>query len=231
MPETLNLSKPQRTIHVGVILVDSTIEVLDVAPVDTLAGMTAHFVRQFPPHLVPEDLQAQALPFEFHWVSSTGNAELRSLTGGISVRPTDSYKTCPPLDIVLMGANEVGYQPTEADLAYIRKSYEQCSAFITICGGFQIPMQAGLFEGKTVTGPRPLLGELRQMSPGVKWVEKRWARDGKLWTSGSLTNGLDLMHAFTHHYWGGENTLVDRLAKIGAWPSRDVDYEDVAWAW
>ncbi|KAI9162749.1 Isonitrile hydratase [Paramyrothecium foliicola] len=212
MSATLNLSKPHRPIHVGVILVNSKTEILDVAPVDYFSAMTADFIKDFPVETVPDEMKAQAVPFEFHWVPLH-----------------NSYEDCPPLDIVLMGACEVHYKPTEADIAFIRKSYEDCSAFITICGGFMVPMQAGLFEGKTVTGPRPMLDTLRQTAPGSKWLEKRWVRDGKLWSSGTLLNGLDLMYAFTTHYWGGEGSLIERLSQFGAWPNRDIDYKDVAW--
>ncbi|KFA68145.1 hypothetical protein S40285_08626, partial [Stachybotrys chlorohalonatus IBT 40285] len=230
MSQTLDLAKPHRTIHVGVIIVDAEVEVLDVAPVDTLHSLSTHFVKHFPPELLSDDMKSQSLPFEFHWVSSSGAKENRHLTGGITIVPTDSYETCPPLDIVLIGAHMMTYEPTAADLAFIRKAYEDCSAFITICGGLQIPLQAGLYEGKTVTAPRFMLPMVRLAAPGTNWVDKRWARDGKLWTSGALLNGMDLMYAFTHHYWGGENSLVNRLSKIGAWPARDVDYKDVSWA-
>ena len=28
------------------------------------------------------------------------------------------------------------------------------------------------------------------------WLHQRWVRDGKLWTSGGVTNGLDMMAAY-----------------------------------
>ena len=126
-----------------------------------------------------------------------------------------------------MGANRVGYVPNEAELAFIRKVYDQCSAFLTICGGFEPAMRAGLLQGKTATAPRFILEQLRQASPDTKWVERRWARDGKLWTSGTLLNGLDLMTAFVRDTWPGKADMVEALLDIGAWPIRDVDYKDV----
>jgi transcriptional regulator GlxA family with amidase domain len=191
-----------------------------------------------------EHLRAQALDFEFHWVNETGKAA--HLTAGGIINPTvsflslmqinnrtligfeqDSFATCPPLDIVLMGAHDVGYNLNDAELAFIRKSFDECVAFITICGGFLAALQAGLLEGKTATGPRPMLDGLRQMAPGVKWVEKRWVRDGKLWTSGALLNGVDLTRAFATEYWGGKDTLVEFCLELGSYPVRDVNYADV----
>lgn len=141
----------------------------------------------------------------------------------------DSFETCPPLDIVLIGAS---FQPeiSDTELAFVRKSYQECSAFITVCGGIEVPLKAGILEGKTATAPRLMLQELRQRATGTQWVERRWARDGKLWTSGMLLNGLDLMHNFIRATWpSGEGSLMDFTAKACAWPNRDPEYGDVSW--
>lgn len=126
-----------------------------------------------------------------------------------------------------MGAHEGGYTLSEAERDFIRKSYETCAAFITICGGFQAALESGIMEGKTATAPLPMVDILRTAAPGVKWVKKRWARDEKLWTSGALLNGLDLMRAFVTEYWGGKDTLAEFMLDLGAYPVRDVDYADV----
>lgn len=125
-----------------------------------------------------------------------------------------------------MGANSARYTPNEAELAFVRKAYDECSAFLIICGGVLIPLQAGILNGKTATGPIVLIDTVRKQAPEVNWVTKRWVRDGKLWTSGALLNGTDMMTNFMKHYWGGEGGFVDFLTKLGAWPDRDVDYKD-----
>lgn len=133
----------------------------------------------------------------------------------------------------MIGAHNIGYSPNEAELSYVRKAWNECSAFVTVCGGVEVPRLAGILEGKTATGPRLFLNSLRQRSPGVNWVEKRWVQDGKLWTSGALMNGADLIINFGKHYWGngnGEGSLIAFAQKLGSWPDRDVDYKDVPWA-
>lgn len=39
---------------------------------------------------------------------------------------------------------------------------------------------------------------MKQKAPDVEWVEKRWTtnENGKLWSSGAVTNGTDMMAAF-----------------------------------
>lgn len=120
------------------------------------------------------------------------------------------------------------YQLTEKELAFIRKSYDDASAFITICGGMQAALEAGVLDGKKATAPRELLPMLRQSAPAVDWQETRWQQDGKLWTSGALLNGLDLMRVFAEETWGKETGLVDWAVKVGHWPKRDQGYAEVA---
>ncbi|KAK7754421.1 hypothetical protein SLS62_003715 [Diatrype stigma] len=227
MSRPLDLKNPDRLIHIGVILPDDVNELLDVAPIDVFHTLSKENARTFPDELLPPSLKAQAIDLQLHWVSPTGKAPSR-LTAGLTVVPTDSYDTCPPLDIVLMGAQTVGYQPTAADLAFVRKSFAGCAAFLTICAGMSAPLLAGVLQGRKATAPRFMLETLRAESPGVEWLEKRWVRDdgGKVWTSGVLLNGLELVRAFVEHNWGGEGSLVQALMAGGSWPNRDVDYKD-----
>lgn len=125
-----------------------------------------------------------------------------------------------------MGAHFLGYEPNEKELAFIRKSYDDCSAFLTICGGLEGPLKAGVLAGKTATAPAPMLSMMRELAPSTAWVERRWARDGKLWTSGTLLNGLDLMVAFATEYWGGPGSLMDHMIAMGGWPKRSVEFKD-----
>lgn len=133
------------------------------------------------------------------------------------------------MDIVLIGAHNVGYTPNAAEIAFVQKAWEGCSAFITICGGVEVALQAGILEGKTATAPRFMLDLLRQQAPTTTWLSKRWVNDGKLWTSGAFLNGLDLMYNFAHSTWGGDGTPAAHMSRLGSWPNRDVDYKDEPW--
>jgi transcriptional regulator GlxA family with amidase domain len=115
----------------------------------------------------------------------------------------------------------MSYNPNEAELAYIRKTHEECAAFLTICGGFLAPQLAGILAGKTATAPRFMLPELKKQDPRTQWVDKRFARDGKVWTSGALLNGLDLMREFMLEYWP---ELTANAISLGGIPVRDVEY-------
>jgi transcriptional regulator GlxA family with amidase domain len=131
------------------------------------------------------------------------------------------------LDIVLLGANQAGYQASDSEKEFLRKCHAECIAFLCICGGFEPTLSAGLLEGKTATAPSRLIPIMQQVAPGTKWVQKRWVRDEKIWTTGSLLNGFDMLAAFAKDTWGEENVVINDVLMEGAWPSRDVDYADV----
>ena len=150
----------------------------------------------------------------------------QSRVAGANMRQ-DTLETCPRLDVVLMGAHGYEYQPNEAELAFIRKTFESCKYFLCICGGMMAPLQAGILHGRRATAPRMMLQQLKKDVPDVDWTEKRWEHDGKLWISGALLNGLDMMKAFAEEVLGGKEkgSLMSVLLDIGAWPVRDAMYK------
>ncbi|KAG9231389.1 class I glutamine amidotransferase-like protein [Amylocarpus encephaloides] len=228
MSDPIDLTKPHRTIQVGIILMNSKTEVLDLAPIDLLNGMTLDFIGDFPPEVMPDEIKAKAVDMEFHWVNETG--ETAKLTAGLNILPTDTFATCPPLDITLMGACALTYKPTDSELEFIRKSYENCTAFLNICAGMIQAQKAGILKDKTCTGPRGMLPMFKAQSPETTWLEKRYVQDGKIWTSGALLNGLEMMRAFVTQTWGSEGpgVLAQFGLELGHFPDRDVDYKDAA---
>ncbi|KAK1458219.1 hypothetical protein CMEL01_15566 [Colletotrichum melonis] len=218
-----NLSKPNRKIHAGVILTKGVTEMLDVAPFEFFAwtDKTSRQMLNLPQEMWEDDIE-----FDLHWITEDGKpAQMKSRA---QIQPTDSFESCPPLDIALMGAHDLKYKTSEAELAFIRKVYEQCSAFLTICGGMFPLLEAGLLAGKTATCPRMIVSAMKKSIPVVDWVETRWAHDGKLWTSSSLLNGTDMMRAFAEATWGGKtnNGWVEAALDIGGYPVRDVGFKD-----
>ncbi|RAK98746.1 class I glutamine amidotransferase-like protein [Aspergillus ibericus CBS 121593] len=225
MSTTFDLRNPGRPIHVGVVLLNTVTEHLDIAPVGFFHNISRDFVKHLPDAVISEDLKTQALDFTTHWVTEDGTTP-GALSGNLNVIPTDSFTTCPPLDIVIIGAGQIGYQATATEIDYLRKCYAECSAFLSICGASDSLLATGILQGKVATGPRFSLSLFRQMAPGTTWVEKRWVRDEKIWTTGTLLNGLDAVAAFGREMWGGEGTLVEHMIRTGYFPTRNVDYED-----
>jgi hypothetical protein len=79
---SLDLANPGRTIHAGVILMGVT-EILDVAPIDLLHGLSKRFVDALP---LSDELRAKALDIDFHWVTEKGTPA--KLTANITLQAT-----------------------------------------------------------------------------------------------------------------------------------------------
>ncbi|KAJ5238429.1 hypothetical protein N7468_003048 [Penicillium chermesinum] len=201
MSSPVDLRNPGRKLHVGVILLNSVTEYLDIGPVDFLAGVSRECTKDMEGPFLAAEFKAQALDIQFHWVTETGDASGR-MTGGLRGPNVsnfqDSFVSCPPLDIVIQGATIGGYKVSETEKAFLRENSD--------C-------------------PPPVLPLLTQTAPGVNWVDKRWAQGGKIWTTGTLLCGLDMVVAFARQTWGGEGSLVERVIEMGEWPQRGVEYE------
>lgn len=62
-------------------------ELLGIAPVGMLHGLSKDFVESFLDELLAPSLKAQAVDFKFHWVSEAGEAAHSRLSGGMSILP------------------------------------------------------------------------------------------------------------------------------------------------
>nr|OQO16804.1 hypothetical protein B0A51_15823 [Rachicladosporium sp. CCFEE 5018] len=208
MASTVDITKLDRPLRVGVLLTNSVTEILDVAPLDIFSGMSKEFTKTIPDFLLSASIKEQAIDVEFNWVTEQGQEA--KLTAGASIKPT--------------------VQPF-GEIKFIQKCNVESHALLFICGGCLAALQAGVLKGKTATAPRPMVEIMRQMHPDVDWVTKRYAHDGKIWTSGALLNGTDMTKAFALETWGGgEGSLVEMGMRLGGYPYRDVNYADVPWA-
>jgi hypothetical protein len=85
MSSSFNLSNPGRPIEVGIILFGEgcVTEILDVAPIDYLHGLSNAFVKDLP---IPEEIKAKSFDMNTHWITELG--EPAKLTSGITMQAT-----------------------------------------------------------------------------------------------------------------------------------------------
>lgn len=103
---------------------------------------------------------------------------------------------------------------------------------MTVCTGFLAPLHAGLLDNIHATAPRGFLETLKKDFKDVKWEEKRWVRDGKIWSSGAIMNGFEMMGEFMRERWGGVGRngegeggkLVGFALGMSDFPRRGVEY-------
>ena len=113
---------------------------------------------------------------------------------------------------------EPKYQASAAEKEFIRSQLPGLKHAFGICTGTFVFAQAGVLDKLTVTGPRTLVPLLKQIAPNAEWTEKRWEVDssGKVWTSGGVTNGHDMLAAFIRKEYAPEIAeLVCTMADVG----------------
>lgn len=135
-----------------------------------------------------------------------------------------SIETCPPLDILLIGGPAPSYRPSEPIQRFIQDQYEHLRAFLTVCTGYIPALYSGILDGKTATAPRGLLPMLKEEKPDVQWVEKRWVRDGKVWSSGAVANGMELMAGFMWDEFEEQRGLTEVMMGMADFAKRGQAY-------
>ncbi|KAL8659908.1 MAG: hypothetical protein Q9226_000202 [Calogaya cf. arnoldii] len=191
---------------------------MDVAPLDMLGMLDKQYAQA-----IPGQLAAKALDIEYYFVSETGEGP-HPMTAGFKLVVTHSISTCPPLDILLIGGPVPHYRPSEPIQHFIQQQYEHVRALLTICTGYIPALYSGIFDGKTATAPKGLLPMLKEEKPDVKWVEKRWVRDGKLWSSGAISNGMDLMANFMREEFEEQRELTEMMMGMADFVMRGEDF-------
>lgn len=65
---------------------------------------------------------------------------------------------------------------------------------------------------------------LREEKPEVKWVEKRWVRDGKVWSSGAIANGVEMMASFMREEFGEQREITETMLGLADFAKRGTVY-------
>lgn len=65
---------------------------------------------------------------------------------------------------------------------------------------------------------------LKEEKPDVKWVEKRWVRDGKVWSGGAMANGMDLMAGFMWDEFEEQRELTEMMMGMADFVKRGPVY-------
>jgi hypothetical protein len=124
---------------------------------------------------------------------------------------------------------------TPKERAFIRNITDSPNsvATMTICTGVNILASSGALAGHNATAPYILYPLLEKKHPQVHWSWTRWVRasDGKLWTSGSIGNGLDMVAAFMRDYFWDRPELVEFVLTSAAVGDRGKEYSEVERRW
>lgn len=143
----------------------------------------------------------------------------------------------PALDILFIPGPDPFVSVPESATTYIKSVFASTSGstpsnpppvILSVCSGIIPLATTGLLDNRTATAPRGLLRALKKKYPKVTWIDKRWAvsdegkKGGRIWTSGAVTNGDDMVSAFLRERIGQPIAgLVMEIADVG---QRDAEY-------
>jgi len=182
-------------IKVGVLVVGGGIQLLDLAAVDVLGSCDPSYLKALG---LPDALMSKARPVELLYIAESGAGSNGALTSNGHILITHSFEDAGKLDYLVIPGPAPTYVTTPAEQEFIRAKFAEVSAVLTVCTGIIPALQSGILAGQRATAPRGMIPLLKQQAPDVEWVEKRWttSENGKLWSSGAVTNGTDMLAAF-----------------------------------
>jgi cyclohexyl-isocyanide hydratase len=111
---------------------------------------------------------------------------------GLTIVPMATFSSCPPLDLVLVPGG-AGINPLLEDaevLAFLRTTAAAARYVVGVCTGSLVLGAAGLLRGRRAATHWMSRELLRSF--GAEPVARRVVVDGKLFTGGGVTAGIDV---------------------------------------
>ncbi len=137
-----------------------------------------------------------------------------STTGALRVTPHYSYQNCPAPDLLIVpggnGARRLLKHP--ALLAWLNQQAQSVELICSVCTGALALAAAGILKGKSATTHHGAFERLAELDPSIGVVrDKRFVQDGKVWTSGGISAGIDMSLAIVRHLLGDNAAVVEEM--------------------
>jgi transcriptional regulator GlxA family with amidase domain len=112
---------------------------------------------------------------------------------GMIITPHKSFEESPALDYLLVPGGRGTRKEVENKslIEFVARQAEGCRFVLSVCTGSLILHSAGLLKGKKATTHFSMLDNLRNLAE-VEVIEKRFVKDGKIWTSAGVSAGIDM---------------------------------------
>jgi transcriptional regulator GlxA family with amidase domain len=157
------------------------------------------------------------------WISDT--LEPVELTTYAKLVPTTTFDTCPPLDLLLVPGPSLEYVPPPDLAQFLIKRAAETPVVMATCTGSFVLAGLGILDGKRATVNKELIDIVEKRFPKVNWVrDERWVVDGKFWTAGGATIGIDMAYAFLKSDKFSLGSLPERALAIIEYTARPQSY-------
>jgi cyclohexyl-isocyanide hydratase len=123
---------------------------------------------------------------------------------GLALVPTATFETCPPLDLICVPGG-FGVEKAMADpdvIGFVRQQAITARYVTSVCTGAFILGAAGLLHGKRATTHWAYFEQLALQ--GAVPTQGRVVQDGKLFTGGGVTSGIDFALVIVRDIAGDE---------------------------
>lgn len=239
---------PPSKLRVAALLVHP-FQFLDLAPIDLFHMLSKQYLREcrLPQPLINSGIDDVEICYVAEDTGKNGDdgedtVKLADMTASARIQIThglDDPSIQPGcIDILFIPGPDPSIIPSERICNFVRRHAEiQDTTIMSVCTGVYVLGYSGVLDNKVVTGPRALIGmELKKKFPRAKWRDNnRWEVDssGRLWTSGGIANGLDMVAAYLKQRdgWGVLAEFVCGFADVGdrAREYGSTGYEDGIW--
>lgn len=129
--------------------------------------------------------------------------------GGLSVPPTTLMADCPDLDLICIPGG-IGVEDAISDremIDFVRRQASRATYVTSVCTGAFVLGAARLLQGKRATTHWAWHDQLTQV--GAIPVRRRVVRDGKIFTGGGVTAGIDFAFTIAREIAG--DTIAETL--------------------
>lgn len=181
---------------VGVLLYDD-VQPLDVAgPIDVLSAASAHL--------------GDGRGYVIHTIGLGGQPV--AAENGLRFQPGLALDAVPPLDTLIVPGGRGARTTLSHDprtCQWLRERARGTRRMVSICTGVFALAGAGLLDGRQATTHWRHATEFRERFPRVKLdVDSLYLRDGRFYSSGGLTAGMDLTLALVTADFGADVALA-----------------------
>lgn len=140
---------------------------------------------------------------DIHWTILTHGDQPLESSSGISVSPDMAIADAPRADLVLViGGDDFRGEGEVMELRNSLKTLLHAPTVIAADTGAWLIARSGYLHGCAATLHWQLLDEFAETFPQTRVVTDRFVRDGRFWTCGSASAGLDLMLLYIKDRFG-----------------------------
>lgn len=143
----------------------------------------------------------------FNVFTLAGSKDPVKAVNGLSVNPDHTFETAPQIDILIIagGQGTNALIKNDALLKKIHEVQETATYTVSICSGSRVLALLGLLEDQPYCTHHLVYEDMKRLVPtGIPKPLERFVGNGKVFTSGGISAGIDLSFYLVQKIYGKE---------------------------